>query len=241
LPLVGCAFWADPELMSGNEPQSAITSHADVGALLTQPRRYRAFKAAFLLDRGDRLNGRLAELARPAPGAHVVDIGCGPGDLALVLARRAGQVTGVDPSPQMIDYAIARSRDLANCRFELGTAQALSLPDASADLVTSTFAMHHIPAPRRSDAVAQMFRVLRPGGRLLLADTYPTDPLRSAAVRVMARFAAHRTHDNGHDHGDPMAGVDIRRYRDMLRANGFEDIEFVAVRPATGVLLATKP
>lgn len=243
MPLVGSATAADPELMSRNEPQSAITSHDDVGVLLTQPRRYRAFKAAFLLGGGDRLNARLAGLARPAPDADVVDVGCGPGDLARVLARRAGRVIGVDPAPQMVDYATARCRDLANCRFERGTAQSLPLPDASADLVTCTFAMHHIPAAHRADAVAQMFRVLRPGGRLLLADTYPTDPLRSTAVRVMARFAAHRTHDTGHgdDHGDPMAGIDIRRYRDMLEATGFEDVEFVVVRPATGVLSATKP
>ncbi|WP_084466707.1 class I SAM-dependent methyltransferase [Nocardia arthritidis] len=227
--------------MSRNEPQSAITSHDDIGVLLTQPRRYRAFKAAFLLGGADRLNTRLAGLARPAPGADVVDIGCGPGDLARVLARRAGQVTGVDPSPQMIDYATARCRDLANCRFEVGSGQSLPLPDLSADLVTCTFAMHHIPAAYRSDAVAQMFRVLRPGGRLLLADTYPTDPFRSAVVRAMSRFAAHRTHDTGHDHGDPMANIDIRRYRDMLEAHGFEDVEFAVVRPATGVLSATKP
>ncbi len=241
MPLVGGAIPADPELMSGNEPQSATNAHTDVGVLLTQPRRYRAFKSAFLLGRGGRLNDRLAGLAGPAPGADVVDIGCGPGDLARVLARRVGRVTGVDPSPQMIDYANARSRDMANCRFELGTAQALPLPDASVDLVTSTFAMHHIPAAHRGDAVAQMFRVLRPGGRLLLADTHPTDPLLSATVRVMARFAAHRTRDTAHDHDDPLAAIDIRRYRDLLCANGFEDVEFVTVRPATGVLMATKP
>ncbi|MBF6164594.1 class I SAM-dependent methyltransferase [Streptomyces gardneri] len=227
--------------MSGNELQSATNSHDDIGVLLTQPRRYRAFKAAFLLGRGGRLDARLAELACPAPGAEVADVGCGPGDFARVLARRAGRVTGVDPSPQMIDYATARTRDLENCRFELGTAQALPLPDSSVDLVTSTFAMHHIPAAHRGDAIAQMFRVLRPGGRLLLADTHPTGPLLTATVRVMARFAAHRTHDNTTDHGDPVDGIDIRRYRDMLCSNGFEDVDFVAVRPSTGVLLATKP
>ncbi|MEU2090685.1 class I SAM-dependent methyltransferase [Nocardia beijingensis] len=227
--------------MSGNEHQSATNSHGEVGVLLTQPRRYRAIKAALLLGRGNRLNAQLAGLAGPASSAEVVDIGCGPGDLARVLARRAARVIGVDPSPQMIEYATARSRDLPNCRFEIGTAQALPLPDASADLVTSTFAMHHIPAAHRADAIAQMFRVLRPGGRLLLADTLPTDPLLSTVVRVMARFAAHRTHDAGHDHGDSLAGIDIRRYRDDLRAQGFEDVEFRAVRPATAVLLATKP
>ncbi|MGK8521227.1 class I SAM-dependent methyltransferase [Nocardia asteroides] len=227
--------------MSGNELQSATTSPEDVGVLLTRPRRYRAFKVAFLLGRGGRLNARLAELAGPPPGADVIDVGCGPGDLARVLARRAGQVIGVDPSTPMIAYATARCRDLANCRFELGTAQSLPLPDASADLVTSTFAMHHIPAPHRGDALAEMFRVLRPGGLLLLADTHPTDPFLSAAVRVMARFAAHRTHDTAHDHEDPLATIDLRRYRDLVRASGFQNVEFRTVRPATGVLSATKP
>ncbi|WP_280478029.1 class I SAM-dependent methyltransferase [Nocardia asiatica] len=227
--------------MSGNEPQSAIDSPTEIGVLLTQPRRYRAFKSAFLLGRGGRLNARLAGLADPAADADVVDIGCGPGDLARVLARRVGLVTGIDPSPQMIEYANARSRDLANCRFEIGAAQALPLPDACADLVTSTFAMHHIPAAHRRDAFAQMFRVLRPGGRLLLADTHPTGPVLSAAVRVMARFAAHRTHDTAHDEGDPLAAIDIRRYRDALSAAGFQDVRFIAVRPATGVLVAAKP
>ncbi len=241
LPLVGTTTSTDPEHMTGNEPKSAIPHHDDdIGVLLTQPRRYRALKAAFLLGRAGRLNVRLAELARPSPGADVVDIGCGPGDFARVLARTAGQVIGVDPSPRMIDYATARSRSLPNCRFELGAAQSLLLPDASADLVTSTFAMHHIPAAHRCGAVEQMFRVLRPGGRLLLADTHPTGPVLSAAVRIMARFAAHRTRDATHDDADPLAGIDIRRYRDMLCASGFEDVKFVAVRPATGVLLATK-
>ncbi|WP_454194274.1 class I SAM-dependent methyltransferase [Nocardia sp. Marseille-Q1738] len=228
--------------MTGNEPKSAIPQHDDdIGVLLTQPRRYRALKSAFLLGRAGRLNVRLAELARPSPDAVVVDIGCGPGDFSRVLARAAGQVTGVDPSAPMIDYATARSRYLTNCRFELGTAQSLPLPDASVDLVTSTFAMHHIPAAHRTAAVEQMFRVLRPGGRLLLADTHPTGPVHSTAVRVMARFAAHRTHDAAHDNDYPLASIDIRRYRDLLDASGFDDVKFVAVRPATGVLLATKP
>ncbi|MEU7629881.1 methyltransferase domain-containing protein [Nocardia sp. NPDC049220] len=230
--------------MTGNEPHPSIPPLDDtteVGVLLTQPRRYRMLKAAFLLGRGGRLNARLARLACPVPGASVVDIGCGPGDLARVLACQAGRVTGVDPSDQMIGYATARSRGLANCRFELGTAQSLPLPDTSVDVVTSTFAMHHIPAAYRPAAVAQMFRVLRPGGRLLLADTHPTGPILRSVMRVMARVAVHRAHAAARDLGDPVSAVDIRGYRDMLRAAGFESVEFIAVRPATGVLLAAKP
>ncbi|MER7454199.1 class I SAM-dependent methyltransferase [Nocardia beijingensis] len=231
--------------MAENAHKSRIHSRADsaddVGILLTQPRRYRLLKEVTLLGGANRLNARLARLAHPGTDADVIDVGCGPGDFARLLARRAGQVVGVDPAPQMIDYATARSRDLPNCRFEVGAAQSLPLPDASADLVVSTFAMHHIDAAQRPAAVAQMFRVLRPGGRLLLADAHPTGPVLSSAVRIMARFAAHRAHDTSHNHGDPLAAIDIRRYRDVLGANGFERVEFVTVRPATGVLLATKP
>ncbi|MEU1958566.1 class I SAM-dependent methyltransferase [Nocardia sp. NPDC019304] len=231
--------------MAENEQKSRIPSRDDgaddVGILLTQPRRYRLLKEVTLLGGANRLNARLARLARPAPGADIVDVGCGPGDFARLLAHGAGRVVGIDPARQMVDYATARARDLPNCRFEVGAAQSLPLPDASADLVVSTFAMHHIDAAQRPAALAQMFRILRPGGRLLLADAHPTGPVLSAAVRVMARFAAHRAHDTSHDHGDPLAAVDIRRYRDVLRANGFDEIEFVTVRPATGVLLAVKP
>lgn len=61
--------------------------------------------------------------------------------------------------------------------FTVGTAQELPLPDASFDVVTCTLAMHHIPARRREDALAEMYRVTRPGGRLLVADFDPSRPL----------------------------------------------------------------
>src|SRR6185437_8118672 len=60
--------------------------------------------------------------------------------------------------------------------FTVGTAQDLPLPDASFDVVTSTLAIHHIPARRRQDALAEIYRVTKPGGRLLLADFDPDRP-----------------------------------------------------------------
>ncbi|WP_378735116.1 methyltransferase domain-containing protein [Nocardia brasiliensis] len=232
--------------MTKNAPQSSIRQgHHDTetGVLLTKPRSYRVFKAIFLLGRGTRLNARLVALSGAAPGDQTVDIGCGPGDLARALAKRVGpegRVVGVDPAPEMIDYATEHSRAVPNCRFEVGAAQTLALPDAAFDVVTSTFAMHHIPEAQRPAAVAQMFRILRPGGRLLLADTHPTGRVLPAVVRVMARFAARRTHDETAVHEDPLAAVDIRRYRDLLSTAGFTTVEFHPVAPATGVLLATK-
>ncbi|MFC9432926.1 class I SAM-dependent methyltransferase [Nocardia sp. NPDC057030] len=248
LPLVEVAAPPDHEHMTKNAPQSSIRQgHHDTetGVLLTKPRSYRAFKALFLLGRGARLNARLVALSGAAPGHNVVDIGCGPGDLAVELASGVGpggRVIGIDPAVEMIDYATQHSNTVTNCRFELGAAQALTLPDATFDVVTSTFAMHHIPEAQRGAAIAQMFRILRPGGTLLLADTHPTGRILPAVVRIMARAAARRTPgETGPGRAaDPVAAVDIRRYRDLVQAAGFGNVTFSAVRPATGVLLATK-
>ncbi|WP_433600228.1 methyltransferase domain-containing protein [Nocardia sp. CA-135953] len=232
--------------MTGNEQQSTnafADRNSEIGILITKPRGYLALKSAFLLGRVGSLNARLVELTGAAPGDHAVDIGCGPGQLVRGLADRvgpAGRVIGIDPSQEMIDYASGRAAP--NCRFEVGAAQSLTLPDASVDVVTSTFVMHHIPQAQRTAALAQMFRVLRPGGRLLLADTHPTGIVLPAAVRIMSRFAARRT-DDPHapgQHTDPLAAIDIRRYREALRATGFATVDFTAIAPTTGVLVATK-
>ncbi|MFX0573557.1 methyltransferase domain-containing protein [Nocardia nepalensis] len=234
--------------MTGNTQQSA-TTHSDrnseVGALITKPRGYLALKSALLLGRVGALNARLVELSGTAAGEHAVDIGCGPGQLVRVLAERvgpSGRVIGIDPAPEMVEYATRQTRALTQCRFEVGAAQSLTLPDASVDVITSTFVMHHIPEAQRVAALAQMFRVLRPGGRLLLADTHPTGRVLPTLVRVMSRFAARRTddpHATGHQ-ADPLAAIDIRRYREALRTAGFTKVEFTAIPPMTGVLLATK-
>ena len=69
--------------------------------------------------------------------------------------------------------AHARLRAPANCTYLVGVAQSLELADGAFDLVVSTLALHHVPEEARAAAVAEMFRVLRPGGRLLIAEYRP--------------------------------------------------------------------
>ena len=151
-----------------------------------------ASQVAFGGRRG-RVYRRIAALAGVQPGDAVLDVGCSGGYLARKLAAAAGpggRVIGVDPSQAAISHA--RRRALPTMSFTAGTAQDLPLLDASFDVVTCTLAMHHVPARRRQDALAEMYRVTRPGGRLLIADFDPARrplPLHPGGRR-MRRAAA---------------------------------------------------
>lgn len=118
----------------------------------------------------------ITELSRTRAGDRVLDVGCSSGYLARMLADTAGPtgtVTGLDPSEAAIAYA--RRHAPGNASFVTGVAQDLSaFADGSFDVVTTTLALHHVPARRRQDAVREMYRVTRPGGRLLIADFDPT-------------------------------------------------------------------
>lgn len=146
-----------------------------------------ASQATFTGRRG-RVYRRIVALAGVRAGDAVLDVGCSGGYLARKLADAAGprgRVTGVDPSEAAIGYASLRARPAMT--FAVGSAQDLPLPDASFDVVTCTLAMHHVPARKRSGAVAEMYRVTRPGGRLLIADFDPSRmplPLHPGARRT---------------------------------------------------------
>ncbi len=116
-----------------------------------------------------------ADLAQLQPGEAVLDVGCGTGTLALVARQRAGatgRVCGIDPSVQMI----ARARRKAARRglsidFQVGLIEQLAFPDQSFDVVLSTFMMHQLPDDLKRQGLAEIARVLKPRGRLLVVDT----------------------------------------------------------------------
>ncbi|HEY1627950.1 MAG TPA: methyltransferase domain-containing protein [Streptosporangiaceae bacterium] len=129
---------------------------------------------AFLGRRGA-VYRRIVSLSGARAGDSVLDVGSSSGYLARKLAAAAGpagHVTGVDPSEAAIAYARRRAR--AGVTFSVGVAQDLDLPDATFDVVTCTLAMHHVPAWRRGPALSEMYRVTKPGGRLLVADFNPS-------------------------------------------------------------------
>jgi ubiquinone/menaquinone biosynthesis C-methylase UbiE len=124
--------------------------------------------------RRGRVYDRIVVLSEVQAGDWVLDVGSSSGYLACRLAAAAGpsgRVMGVDPSEPAIAYARRHARP--GMTFTVGVAQDLALPDESFDVVTCTLAMHHIPARQRQAAFAEMYRVTRPGGRVLTADMAP--------------------------------------------------------------------
>ena len=108
----------------------------------------------------------LAELAEVAPGARVLDVGCGTGAATVAAASRVapgGRVVGLDPNPEML--AVARRKP--GIDWVEGRAEALPFPDVSFDAVVSQFAMMFFED--RVAALREMARVLAPGGRVAVA------------------------------------------------------------------------
>lgn len=138
--------------------------------------------AAVLLDTMDataawgatrRLRGWEGERLALGPGERLLDVGCGLGDAALAFAPvlgAAGEIVGIDVSAEMVRGARARAA-AAPCRtsFVVGDACALDAPDGSFDAVRSERTLQWLADP--DAAVAEMARVLRPGGRVSLIDT----------------------------------------------------------------------
>lgn len=101
------------------------------------------------------------------------DLGCGTGQVAAALAPFVSQVVAVDRSGEMLQAARRRLRDFPNVDIRRGDLEALPIESGSLDAATLVLVLHHVPEP--SAALADAARVLRPGGRLLVADMLPHD------------------------------------------------------------------
>ena len=110
-----------------------------------------------------------------------IDVACGPGLITRELAPRVREALGVDLTPAMIEVARreAGAQGLTNVGFALGDATALDLPDGSFDGAVTRFSLHHIPLPGR--VVAEMARVVRPGGHVVIADHLTSEDADAAA------------------------------------------------------------
>lgn len=177
--------------------------------------------------RGHRLRASIADRLRVAPGDRVLDVGSGTGRLAVVLAKRVGPtgaVTGVDPAAEMVARAAANARRAGvSATFHEALAQRLPFSEASFEAVTCTLALHHVAADDRATAVAEMYRVLRPGGTLLIGELKAP----SRRWRWLHHFSA---------------GDILGQARELADNVGFADIEYAGTNLAwLGTITAVKP
>lgn len=120
------------------------------------------------------LRQRTADLAGIQPGEKVLDVGCGTGTLAMEVEPRVGatgRVCGIDPGTQQIARArFKASRGNLPIEFKVGVVEHLDFTDTTFDVVLSTIMMHHLSDTLKRQGLAEIYRVLKPGGRLVIAD-----------------------------------------------------------------------
>lgn len=131
----------------------------DFVVALTRERLWRALAAMYVT---------------PQPGHVIADIGCGTGSLALLLSRvePGAQIIGLDPDPEVLAVARGKAATDAAVQWRVGMGDALveSLGAASVNTVVSSLVLHQCPLPMKRAVLASMFAVLKPGGRLVIAD-----------------------------------------------------------------------
>jgi ubiquinone/menaquinone biosynthesis C-methylase UbiE len=134
--------------------------------------------------------GRLVAqvLAGLPAGGTIVDVGAGTGTLAIALAQAAptAELVAVDGDPEVLAIAAAK-QGAAAVEWKRGLAGELPLADGSCDRVTMSLLLHHLDPAGKRAALAEARRVLRPGGRLHIADWgRPRDPLMRAGLFTLA-------------------------------------------------------
>jgi len=136
--------------------------------------------------------GNPVRLAALKPGEVVLDLGCGAGIdtiLAALAVGPGGRVVGVDMTPEMVERAQqhASLAGAKNVEIREGVMEDLPLPDASVDVVVSNGVLGL--SPRQSRALAEVTRVLRPGGRVAIADFVVTERLPDDVLKHPAALA----------------------------------------------------
>ena len=174
------------------------------GAVLHHARLYDLFGSLMSSGRSRAIRQKLVELAAPSSGEKILDVGCGPGTLALAFkaAVPTSELHGIDASPEMIEIARQNAANAGSVvDFQLALIEALPFSDGTLDLVTSSLMLHHLPDALKRAGLLEIRRVLRPGGRFVAVDF----AAESHSILGAGRALGHLLSILGHSHGESTA------------------------------------
>jgi ubiquinone/menaquinone biosynthesis C-methylase UbiE len=155
-------------------------------------RVYDCLEPILLLGRQAPYNQSMVDALGLQPAHRVLDLGCGTGVLTRLIADQldeaaGGFCLGIDAAAKMIAVA-EKKRASVTCRFEAMAAENLTLEDGSFDAVVSSLFYHHVPLDLKEKSLSEAFRVLKPGGCLVIADMHTPTTWTGALVSHISRW-----------------------------------------------------
>lgn len=205
------------------------------GRLIRWPSFYDGLVNLMTLGQASRLRRMTVDQALLQPGETLLDVGCGTGGVTIpakIQVGESGSAAGIDPAPEMIAIARRKAKRAGiEIDFRVGVIESLPFPDETFDVVTSSLMMHHLPHHLQVKGLAEIWRALKPGGRILIADMMR--PNKSFLKRFFISLALH------HGHGVQFGIEDLPK---LMREAGFEKVKQLDARFLTiGFVRAKKP
>ena len=197
---------------------------------------YDLYMKRITLGREDALRTMTVNLAQVKPGDCVLEVGCATGTLSLAAKRQAGptgSVFGIDIIPGMIEVSKKKAAQAKlDVTFQLGSIEDIPFPDENFDVVICSFMIFHMSEKVRNKGIKEIYRVLKPQGRLLVLDL--ALPPNTVSRRILKLFLGF------------MLKHDLKELQPILESVGFSQIEISQAKfrvlglPLLSFVLGTK-